>query len=314
MRPTIRLRSLVVISFLLLGTLSSTTLADTVWKKNGEKVVGKILKQEPRRVQIEVRQGAITAKYWIKRSDIVELTLGLTPEEEFEDRLRKLDGVDIKGHEALVLWAKKNRLRKQARALEKRLPLIRMRRLKIDNPKSWCRKCDATGDEKCVKCVGSGKLLVPCERCEGTGGIPCKTCGQKDSSLLRCRRCAGNGEYERFDPKKGRKVRTKCDDCKGTGTHECPTCDGKREQACAHCKGEKGTKHICHVCKGTPSRTCTTCVGSGRQPIPVSDEILEAERKAAEAKAIEEAAKKAKSDAEKPPGGDKEEGATEKGR
>ncbi|MEE8143087.1 MAG: hypothetical protein V3T77_08305, partial [Planctomycetota bacterium] len=131
---------------------------DTVWRKNGSQVVGKILKQEPDRIYMVIQSGKSTVKFWIPRSEIDTIELGMTPTEEFDDRLGKLAPDDFKGYQELLGWAKKQRLRKQARSLEKEIPEVEWRGFKRDHPKSWCRTCDARGQRRCPQCNGEGQV------------------------------------------------------------------------------------------------------------------------------------------------------------
>lgn len=302
----IRLALLVLVA---LAALTSGVAADVIYRRDGRKVVGKITQEEESRVQIEIRQGELSARIWIPRKEIFRIEKGLTPDEEFQDRLGKLDPLDLEGHEALLEWAKQEKVREGIELIERRLPKIRARRLKIDHPKTWCRHCEASGVEVCGECEGEGKVLDPCDRCEGRGEEPCRTCATRDSGQLRCRRCGGEGQYERFDPKIGRKKLVECGDCKGSGVHDCPNCKGKQVVECPKCEGKKGLPIACKKCQGKPKKTCTVCNGTRIQPTPVTDEQLAAEKKAAEEAAKKEAAEKAaaeKGGAEKKEGSKKE--------
>ena len=309
--------------YLLLGTLAlltaSPTLlcADMIWKKNGSKLVGKILAQEPQRVQIRMKQGKLEANVWIERSEILRIEMGQTPDEELEQRVSQLKPDDLAGYKELIDWANKNGLKARAVELEAKLPAVERLGFKKDHALNWCRQCDATGKVPCAKCDGKGQLLEPCERCEGKGVVPCGACAARDSTLFRCRRCAGTGEYERFDPARGIKVRTKCDDCAGTGSLPCPTCQGKRQQKCTECDGKKGKPHPCDACSGSPQLVCDRCKGTRIQPKSLTKEEYDveqrelaareakekAEREAAE-KAAREAKEKLERDAKEKRGGE----------
>ncbi|MGE3163754.1 MAG: hypothetical protein AB7O52_02530 [Planctomycetota bacterium] len=268
-----------VLGFVLLLAAAPPVLADTVWRKNGSKIVGKIVAEEPTRIQILFRAGTQEAKVWIARSDIALIEHGKTPEEEYEERLAALDPADIDGHKSLIAWATTQQLVTQVQALTARLPGIELLARKAKHPTRWCRTCDAVGEVSCADCGGSGEVRKPCERCDSTGKISCQVCGHRDGGgFLRCKRCSGAGEYERFDPAKGRKVKTKCQDCAGKGTHKCPECDGKQSQACDVCQGKKGAPEVCPTCKGTPKSPCTVCRGTGLQPVALTPEELAREQ------------------------------------
>lgn len=273
---------------------SPRVLADVIWLRDGGKVVGKITAEEKTRVQIEIRRGKMSAKKWVLRKEIFQIEKGLTPDEEFEARLAKLDPMDLDGHRALLEFAKKNKIREGARRLEVLIPSVVARRFKIDHKRTWCRSCDASGKTTCQVCTGEGKVYDPCQRCEAKGAVACRVCRSRESADLRCRRCGGEGEYQRFDPKLGRKKLVKCDDCKGAGVQTCPTCKGKREVTCPLCEGKKGTPKKCPTCKGSPLGVCKVCTGSRLQPKPLTDEELEAERVAAEAAKNDSATSKPK--------------------
>lgn len=280
-RPSWRLGFL---AFALLFALGSAVVADVIYKRDGSKVVGKITKEEKKRVQIEIRRGKLSAKIWVPRKEIFQIEKGLTPDEEFEERLSKLDPLDLAGHEALLAFAKKNKIREGASRIESLLPRIKVRRFKIDNARTWCRTCNATGSTHCEPCSGTGKQLEPCPRCDAKGAVACRVCQHRENGDLRCRRCGGEGKYERFDPKVGRKRLVECDDCKGAGLLACPTCKGERTLGCPVCKGKKGNPKKCETCQGSPKHTCVTCKGSKLQPKAVTDEQLAAEAKALAAK------------------------------
>lgn len=274
--------------------------ADTILKKDGSEVVGKILEEEPSRVLIEVQLGKMAAKIWVPRSEIASIERGSTPGEEFQTRLAALAPHDLAGHRELAAWAKERKLLAEEGYVNALLPRVELAAKKHENPRTWCRTCDADGQEICAHCAGEGKILAACVRCEGKGGFPCKTCDGSEDALVRCRRCAGEGEYEKFDPARGRKTKEKCDDCHGEGQVECPTCEGKGNTECPACKGSKGEMRPCEECAGKPKRVCSVCAGKGIQPTPVTDEQLAAEQTDAQRRAAEEAAAAAAAAAGKP--------------
>lgn len=275
--------------------LGTEVSADTIWRSNGTKLVGKIVQEEETRVQIEVKRGTLSYKIWVPRSEITLLQKGRTPLEELREREAQWKPEDLDGLRRLIDFAERKQLLGELERLKKLVPAAEQKQRKAKNPKRWCRSCNAVGEVVCEECVGTGQCLLPCERCEAGGTIQCTVCGHRDNpGKLRCRKCNGAGKYERFNPAKGRKEKTRCPDCKGKGTHECPQCDGKAQQKCPVCVGEKGTKEDCKVCNQAPVSTCNTCKGAGLQPTPVTDEQLAQERKAAAEAAKQKDAEKAK--------------------
>ena len=279
--------------------------ADTILKKDGSEVVGKIIEEEAGRVCIEVQLGKMTAKVWVPRAEISSIERGSTPGEEFQTRLLALAPHDLAGHQALAAWAKEQKLLAEESYVKALLPKVELAARKHDHPRTWCRGCGADGEQTCAPCGGEGKILAACVRCNGVGGFPCKTCGGEAGAMVRCRRCAGEGEYEKFDPAAGRKVKEQCPDCRGKGEVECPTCEGKGNTKCFVCDGSKGETQTCELCAGKPKRVCEICAGKGIQPTPLTDEQLLAEKSAEERKAAEDAAAAAaaagKPDAGAPP-------------
>ncbi|MEM7167391.1 MAG: hypothetical protein AAF581_18155 [Planctomycetota bacterium] len=250
----------------------STLSADTIWRRNGAKLVGKIVAEEEKRVQVEVQVGKGRTLVWINRSEIQRIERGLTPREEYEARLAKLQPHDLPGLEALIEWAQRKRLVSEVATLEKKkTDVVRLYRMH-KHPRRWCRTCTSHGQVPCADCDGEGVLRDPCEACGESGEMRCKVCGHLDEGgVLRCRACAGAGKVERFNPAKGRKEKKRCDSCKGKGTHECPECGGKGHSRCSVCQGTKGVARDCPTCQKEPLRTCPTCTGSGLQPEPVTD-------------------------------------------
>lgn len=271
---------------------SSVLRADTIFKKDGTEVVGKVVQEEEKRVLVEIQMGKMAAKVWIDRKDISRIEKGRTPTDVFQERLAELAPHDIEGHRALAGWANEQSLFAEERYVTSLLPKVELAARKHTHPRTWCRACDADGESICSECEGKGKVIENCSRCVGKGTLPCKTCEGDAKSTVRCKRCAGEGEYERFDPGQGKKVKTACPDCRGKGTRECPTCNGKGSTECPLCEGDKGEVHECEACAGKPKQVCATCEGKGLQPTPVTDEQLAKEMSEAERKAAEETAKK----------------------
>lgn len=237
--------------------------ADILHLKDGRQLQGKILSETATEVKIEVQFGRSRAAMTIARKDIEKIERGALPDEEFRKRLEGLDPADLAGHQALIEWCKQKKLLDQAKLVQSRLPVIEIAARKKLNPEAWCRPCDALGKTVCSGCEGQGALSKPCQRCGGSGGLSCRTCALKEDGLLDCRRCGGAGTYERFDPTKGRKVKTRCGDCSGKGKIECPTCKGKRKAPCKDCKGKGGVPVPCEECAGKKKMTCKNCEGSG---------------------------------------------------
>ncbi len=276
--------------------------ADTILRKDGSEVIGKILTEEESRIQVEVQMGKMTAKIWIPRKEIASIAKGKTPAEEMQARLAALEPHDLAGHQALAEWAKGQKLFDEERYVNSLLPRVELASRKHQYPRSWCRTCGADGEVTCEVCAGEGKKLAACSKCAGVGQLVCKTCKGDKDAMVRCRRCAGEGEYEKFDPARGRKVKTECADCRGKGERNCPTCNGKGGTLCPSCEGEKGEVSVCDVCNGKPKRVCETCAGKGIQATTLTDEQLAKEASEAKQKAAQEAAKaaaSAKVDAEK---------------
>ncbi|MGA1534027.1 MAG: hypothetical protein ACO4B4_05900 [Planctomycetota bacterium] len=251
--------------------------ADTIVKRGGQRLVGRIVAEEEGRIRIRVTSAGITSELWIDRGEILRIERGATPLEEFEERRARLLPHDRAGHQALIVWARDRQLLKEARELERGLPAVEIRARIHDHPRRWCRTCRATGVTECRPCEGEGVVRKPCVTCEGTGGTPCRACRGKEGATVRCRRCAGGGEVERFDPARGRKVKERCRDCRGSGEVECPRCDGRGSAPCTSCEGKEPPSSPCGACEGKPRSTCSTCQGGGLQPRPVSDAQLERE-------------------------------------
>ena len=284
--------------------------ADTIFKKDGREVVGKIIAEEESRVMIEVQMGKMTAKIWVPRKEISRIERGATPTDEFEERLSKIQPHDVPAYEKLADWAKKNRLRDQERYVRSLIPAAKIQARKHQHPRTWCRGCDADGEASCKPCDGTGEHIDKCERCDGVGANDCKICKGVDGNQVRCRRCAGEGEYEKFDPARGRKVTQKCKDCRGEGLRDCPICQSKGVVECGECEGKKGVVTDCTTCSGKPTHSCKVCRGTGLQPTPLTDAEFAKEQAELKKKAKEETAAAV---GEKPKGGKKKEPEKESG-
>ncbi|MEE2882496.1 MAG: hypothetical protein VYD70_02115 [Planctomycetota bacterium] len=243
--------------------LSGVSWADIVYLKDGRKLEGKILSETDKEIKIEIQFGRSRAGMTVARKDIARIERGALPDEEFRKRLEALDLADLAGHQALIEWCQQKKLLDQAKLVRSRLAEVALAAKKKANPEIWCRPCGALGEVDCTGCAGKGALEKPCQRCGGSGGLSCRTCVLKEDGLLDCRRCGGAGTYERFDPTKGRKVKTRCGDCSGKGKVECPTCNGKRKAPCKDCKGKGGAPVPCEECASKKKMTCKKCEGSG---------------------------------------------------
>lgn len=255
---------------------------DTIWRKNGAKLVGKIVAEEEKRIQVEIAVGKGKTRVWIDRAEVQRIERGLTPREDYQARLAKLAPHDLPGLMTLIDWAKKQRLVGEVATLEGKVAAVTRLHRMHKHPRRWCRTCSSHGKVPCPDCAGKGVLRDPCEACSESGEMRCKVCGHLDEpGELRCRKCAGKGEVERFNPAKGRKVKKRCDSCKGKGKHECPECKGNGISACAVCAGTKGVERPCPTCEQEPMRSCPTCFGVGLQPEPISEEAWRKEQAAA---------------------------------
>lgn len=249
--------------FLIFFLIPGWLMADTLHLKDGRKLEGKILEESETEIKIEVQFGRSRAAMTVARKDILRIEKGALPDEEFRKRLEELDPADLAGHQALIDWCKTKKLLDQAKLVQARLSEVSIAAKKKANPKTWCKTCDAIGRVKCTGCSGEGTQVEACQRCAGSGGLACRTCALKEDGLLDCRRCGGAGTYERFDPSKGRKVKTRCGDCSGKGKVACPTCKGKRKAPCKDCKGKGGSPTDCEECSGKKLLNCKKCEGSG---------------------------------------------------
>ena len=88
--------------------------ADTVELKDGRVFEGKVTKQDSKSVKIKTSFGELE----FPRKDVVKITKGKTPEEEFEDR--KAKAKTAQEFYELGLWAKKKKLRKKAKQCMRR--------------------------------------------------------------------------------------------------------------------------------------------------------------------------------------------------
>ncbi len=90
---------------------SAASLADTVVLKNGGKLEGTVINEDPSWIELKTRFGTQR----IARKDIKEIIAGKTVAQEFEEKKKKLKLDDLEGHVELALWAKQNKLRREAK-------------------------------------------------------------------------------------------------------------------------------------------------------------------------------------------------------
>lgn len=93
--------------------LAAPSLADTVVLKNGGKLEGTVVNEDSSWIELKTRFGTQR----INRKDIKEIIAGKTVAQEFEDKKKKLKLDDLDGHVQLALWAKQNKLRREAKDL-----------------------------------------------------------------------------------------------------------------------------------------------------------------------------------------------------
>ncbi|MFG0320138.1 MAG: hypothetical protein ACF8XB_22895, partial [Planctomycetota bacterium JB042] len=95
---------------LLLGSLDLAS-ADTVHRKDGRKVDGEIIKETDAEVVVQTKFGPVT----IPRSDVLTISKGATPTEQFRERWDGVDRGDALALLDLADWCKENRLSREAR-------------------------------------------------------------------------------------------------------------------------------------------------------------------------------------------------------
>lgn len=257
--------SLIIAAVLLFNFLTPAAACalDVIILKSGRTITGKILSQSSETMEVEMAVGKSTARITIQLVDIERIEKGENKDSEFRKRWSELKPNDLEGYEALLKWCEENSLKIQASQVREKIEKVKLVLLKEKYPDLWCRPCEASGKILCSGCEGKGVKTDPCQRCAGSGEIGCRACSRKKQGSLDCRRCGGAGVYERFDPSKGRKVKTRCSTCSGKGKIECPTCSGKQKSKCDDCKGKGGKGVTCTACDGNRSNYCKPCEGSG---------------------------------------------------
>jgi len=84
--------------------------ADVVYLRNGQKVEGKVLKDDWV-VRLQLPSGAVVE---FPRADVEKVEYTLPPQEEFKERFKALSGDDAEGFFRLGLWAKRHGMSKEA--------------------------------------------------------------------------------------------------------------------------------------------------------------------------------------------------------
>jgi hypothetical protein len=99
---------LTILSLSLLALLACPTLADEILLKDGSKREGKIVKESPKEIVLEITQGSLKAQIILKRSEIKSITRGPTANDkltaEISRRRNKLKSNDPRGWLALAQW------------------------------------------------------------------------------------------------------------------------------------------------------------------------------------------------------------------
>ena len=225
------------------GLQSNVFAEDVIILKSGRTITGKIVNRTDEFLEVEMSVGKSRATVTVPIADVERIEKGTNRNDEFRKRWSELKPRDLTALGKLLEWCESEGLKIQASQVRKRIEKEKLELLKEEFPELWCRPCGATGKLSCAGCKGKGHTLNPCPRCAGEGEVGCRSCSRKKEGSLDCRRCGGAGVYERFDPAKGKKVKTRCNTCSGKGKIECPTCKGKQRARCSDCTGE-GSKGV----------------------------------------------------------------------
>ncbi|KAF0245753.1 MAG: hypothetical protein FD180_1360 [Planctomycetota bacterium] len=89
---------------------AGTARADLITLKDGRVIEGDVISDDGKVVKVKLRMGALT----IEKDKIVSIEEKLTPEQEYAERLKKLDENDAKSQFELAEWAESVKLEKEA--------------------------------------------------------------------------------------------------------------------------------------------------------------------------------------------------------
>lgn len=101
----------------LLAVFAGGVSADTVVKRNGQKVEGEIIEQDADKVVVKTKFGPIE----IARSDISEIMSGKTSAQIFKDRWESIDQDDTVALAELAEWCGDNRLSRESKKVYRRI-------------------------------------------------------------------------------------------------------------------------------------------------------------------------------------------------
>lgn len=112
--------TLAVVAVVALTTTHHSSLADTVVKRNGQKLEGEILEQDSDKVIIKTKFGTLT----VPRAEVAEVTEGKTGADQFKDRWSDVDQKDTLALWELYEWCKESRLTKEGKTVLDRILLL----------------------------------------------------------------------------------------------------------------------------------------------------------------------------------------------
>ncbi|MEN8150189.1 MAG: hypothetical protein ABFS86_10220 [Planctomycetota bacterium] len=117
-----RNRALPVLVVLLLAFLAAPVIADVIYLKDGRKFTGKVVSESSTEVKFKSVGGVLT----FKRKDVEKIEKGLTKNDEYEARRKKIASDDIAGLLELARWCEEQKLvakkKKVYRELTKKVP------------------------------------------------------------------------------------------------------------------------------------------------------------------------------------------------